>query len=211
MSRHSVAQFAPHSSVDGHHLTSGDMARMLHVDLKTIHNWVIQGHLTGRRTKGRHLRFGRTEVVRFMRQYGYTIPESVGAAAPRVVVDQPNGEKQAWVRTLKRGSEVLVLDGLFECALEVASGEYEVLVINLDEREGRRVRELLAAIRGWSLTSGMVVVGIGNKPAHRRSFLGAGGDVALPGARAADVRHVVRWVTGVSDAYPDAIETKPER
>ncbi len=183
---------------------------MLHVDLKTIHNWVIQGHLTGRRTKGRHLRFGRTEVVRFMRRYGYTIPETVGAAPPRVVVARATGGNQAWFRSLKRGNEVVACDGLFACALKIASGEHEILIIDLDEQESKRVKELVAAMREWSLTSTMVVVGIGSKPAGRRSFLAAGGDVALPATRAADVRQVVRWVTGVSDSCPDAVEARSE-
>ena len=70
---------AAHGGEDGRALTAGDLSRILHVDLKTVHNWVAAGHLFGRRTAGRHLRFARASVVRFARQYGYPIPTGLGA------------------------------------------------------------------------------------------------------------------------------------
>ena len=65
-------------------LTSGDLARSLAVDLKTVHRWVQRGVLRGHRTKGGHLRFRRVEVVRFLRQRRLPIPEETTSIPQKV-------------------------------------------------------------------------------------------------------------------------------
>jgi excisionase family DNA binding protein len=127
-------------------MTTGDIARLLCVDLKTIHNWVRHGHLRGRRTKGRHLRFHRTEVVRFMRRFGYAVPESLGVAVPRVLlVGIPIGSSPG--RLLREYVNVEAYDGLFDAALVVAAGDYEVLVLDLDLFGVGHVVDLVTALR----------------------------------------------------------------
>ena len=197
------------SERDGVHLTSGDMARLLHVDLKTIHNWVNQGHMKGRRTKGRHLRFDRVEIVAFMRRYGYPIPDAVGAAKPRVVLDGKKGEFGVAQRALRRGAEVQLLDSLFRCALEVAAGEQEILVVNLDRREPKQVVALLGALADRAETRGVAVVGISARAATRTRFLRNGGSLALAPNHEAELRTVARWLTGSIDLLPEKIETPP--
>lgn len=191
---------------DGYHLTSGDMARLLHVDLKTIHNWVKQGHMKGRRTKGRHLRFDRIEVVHFMRQYGYPIPDRIGAAAPRVVVDSPRGARAGSVKSLKRGSDVAVRDSLFGCALELAAGDQEILVLDLDRRDEKQVEELMNALASREETRGVATIGVSRKSSVRRHFLDCGGTVTLSPAHESELRGTARWLTGASDLLPDHAE-----
>lgn len=78
--------------------TASEVARFCQVDLKTIHNWAERGEIRHFRTPGRHLRFRRTEVLDFLRKYGYPIPDELAQGKPRVVVleDAPasssNGE-----------------------------------------------------------------------------------------------------------------------
>lgn len=55
--------------------TSTEVAQLLQVDPKTIHNWVERGQLDGFRTPGNHLRFRREAVIAFMKRYNYPIPE----------------------------------------------------------------------------------------------------------------------------------------
>ncbi len=180
---------------------------MLHVDLKTIHNWVNQGHVSGRRTKGRHLRFDRTEVVRFMRAYGYQIPPNVGEEAPRVLLDSssPLGGKLG--RALKRSVAVSEASGAYAIALAASSGDQEVIVLDLDARAPREVQALLAALREWELTTGVVVLGVGAKPATRRAFLAAGGDIALAVGSEGDVRGIAKWLCGSADKLPVSAES----
>ena len=70
-----MAHAAPDPAL--HCLTSGDIARSLKVDLKTVHRWVRRGRMRGHRTKGGHLRFRRIEVVRFLRERRLRIPDDI--------------------------------------------------------------------------------------------------------------------------------------
>lgn len=52
-----------------------EVAQIVAVDLKTIHNWVNRGNIKAFRTPGRHLRIRRGDVLSFMKEFGYPIPE----------------------------------------------------------------------------------------------------------------------------------------
>lgn len=47
-------------------LTTPAVARMIGVDLKTVHNWVVKGKIKHFRTPGRHLRFYFWDVMDFI-------------------------------------------------------------------------------------------------------------------------------------------------
>ncbi len=183
------------------------MARLLHVDLKTIHNWVNQGHVVGRRTKGRHLRFDRTEVVRFMRTYGYPIPDVVGAPTPRVVVDHCGGTKLASsVKVLSRSLEITACDSLYACALAVASGKQEIVVLDLDRRDPKQLTEFVSAVRAWPASTGAALVAVGKKPSARRQFLKVGGNAAIPSGAEAELKLLAQWLTGSAQRAPGVVE-----
>jgi len=180
------------------HLTAGDVARMLHVDLKTIHNWVKQGHVLARRTAGRHMRFHRAEVVRFLRRFGYPIPQALGAVPPRVLVHKTRKFGIPGVP----GTERTVKEGLFATVLEVAWGDYEVLVLNLDAFDAEATRELLSAIRARAETRCLSVVGLSNSASRRRRFVSEGGDAALSRRKSKAIGRTARWLTGCADDPP---------
>src|SRR5689334_9732986 len=66
--------------------TGQDVARFCEVDLKTVHHWADRGKIPHYRTDGRHLRFRRNEVVRFLRAHGYPLPEQVTNVRPTIVL-----------------------------------------------------------------------------------------------------------------------------
>lgn len=68
---------------------ASELASMCKVDLKTIHNWVAKGSLVAFRTPGRHLRFKAADVVAFLTQFGYPVPDAVAAS---VAHEAPKGE-----------------------------------------------------------------------------------------------------------------------
>lgn len=177
-------------------LTAGDLARLLEVDLKTIHNWVNQGHVFARRTEGRHLRFQRVEVVRFLRRFGYPVPSLLGDAAPRVLLHRARGSLKI------PGVEQSESEGLFSTVLEAAGGTYEIVVFALDSHDAGLTRELVKALRARPETRGLSVVGMSKKPGRRTDFVGHGGDLALAPGRAADVAQAARFLTGGLEAPP---------
>jgi len=187
-------------------MTSGDIARMLGVDPKTVHNWANRGHLRGRRTKGGHLRFYRTDVVRFVRRFGYPIPVAIGEAAPRVMLI---GAPACHERTLRALGDSVVAEryrGLFEASLVVASGDFEVVVIDLDHFEFAQAAEFIAALRGLAQTGGIAIVGVSRKADLREQLLEAGGDIAV--SASTHLRATLGWLTG---AAPTLVDWKPPR
>jgi excisionase family DNA binding protein len=181
------------------------MSRLLHVDLKTIHNWVKGGHVLARRTEGRHMRFHRAEVVRFLRRFGYPIPKALGAPSPRMLVHRAT---RGSVSAVSRAQTVR--EGLFATVLEVARGDYEVLVVDLDAFGSQSASALVAAIRSRPETRCLYVIGLSKSGGRRRRFVRDAGDAALGPANGRAVRQTARWFTGGADLPPKGILTRTD-
>src|SRR5690606_15484074 len=59
-------------------LTARAVAELCGVELKTVHNWALEGRLAHFRTPGRHLRFQPEVVEAFLSECGYTTATSIG-------------------------------------------------------------------------------------------------------------------------------------
>lgn len=189
----------------GYHLTSGDISRLLNVDLKTVHNWVDRGQVRGRRTEGRHLRFARPEVVRFLRQKGHPVPRFLGTAPPRAIVDAQGARATPLVRALGKTCEVSRCAGLFACSLTIAAGHHEIAIVDLDAHGSPLVSEFVAAIRSWDSAEQLCLIGVSSKPALVREFLRAGGNAVVDGAHLKDVAGFVRWLVGAEKICPTSV------
>jgi excisionase family DNA binding protein len=66
--------------------TAQTVADFCEVDLKTVHHWADRGKVPHFRTDGRHLRFRRNDIVRFLRAHGYPLPEALVRARPTVAL-----------------------------------------------------------------------------------------------------------------------------
>jgi len=146
------------------------------------------------------MRFHRAEVVRFFRRFGYPIPAALGAAPPRVLVHRAFGSGP---RALSNGTRT-VREGLYATILEAASGDYEVLVLDLDAFAGKSASALLAAIRSRPETRCLCVVGMSKNASRRRSFVRDNGDAALARNGHA-VGRTAKWLTGSADAPPTGV------
>jgi excisionase family DNA binding protein len=62
------------------------LANFCEVDLKTVHHWADRGKVPHFRTDGRHLRFRRNDVVRFLRAHGYPLPDTLVRSRPTVAL-----------------------------------------------------------------------------------------------------------------------------
>jgi len=160
------------------------------VDLKTVHNWVQRGLLRGARTRGGHLRFLRTEVVRFLRRRGRPVPTEVVVSHPRVVTVALPADSTAAIRAESEAS-------VFEALLGFGTSSFDVIVVGLDEIEPERTRELAAALARQPVTQGVALVGVSADPVRRREFLAGGADLVLAGPHA--IPSAVAFVCGVGD------------
>jgi len=87
-------------------------------------------------------------------------------------------------------------DGLFDAALVVAAGDYEVLALDADLFGIGHVIDLVTALRRRPVTQGVAIIALSGVAEHRAQFLEAGGDMAI--ASPAELGAAVRWVTGAA-------------
>jgi excisionase family DNA binding protein len=80
---------------------ASQLASMCDVDLKTIHNWCgrsadveSNAGLESFRTEGGHLRFRHASVLRFLRRWGYPIPDALLADRPHVLLVEGDGDRR---------------------------------------------------------------------------------------------------------------------
>ena len=137
------------------------------------------------------MRFHRAEVVRFLRRFGYPIPAALGAAPPRVLVHKAS---RSGARAVS-GATRTVREGVFETILELARGDYEVLVLDLDAFAGKSANALVAAIRARPETRCLYVVGMSKNPSRRKNFVRDNGDAALARGNGHAVGRTAKWLT----------------
>ena len=110
--------------------TAQDVARFCEVDLKTVHHWAERGRVPHFRTEGRHLRFRRNDVLRFLRAHGYPLPDALTSVRPRVVLTIREDELAKKLGS--RFSVRRIEPGILAIARIVAD-EPDAIVLSLDD------------------------------------------------------------------------------
>lgn len=169
------------------------LADFCEVDLKTVHHWADRGKVPHFRTDGRHLRFRRNDVVRFLRAHGYPMPDllvrarpTVSLAVPPLVLDGASlsledlGKRLGSRFTLKR--HVCAASAI---AHLVADAPDAVVLAGADPTLGALA---IAALKDDPATSWIVFIAIPDgidetvTSSHRADLLVTAGDIVrLPG------------------------------
>ncbi len=124
--------------------TASEVAHFCQVDLKTIHNWADRGQIRHFRTPGRHLRFRSTDVLEFLRKFGYPVPDQLKAGKPRVhIVDEDSASLSALERVLSQRYDVQTFAEPIDAFVTLGSNPPDVLVIDAATTK----LDALAAIR----------------------------------------------------------------
>lgn len=167
--------------------TAQDMARFCEVDLKTVHHWAERGKVIHHRTDGRHLRFRRNDVVRFLRGHGYPLPPEVVNARCLValtlpVVTDPRDpilESDEVARKLQTRFDV----ARFPCAISgvahLLDTHPDALVVSL--ADATVTLHAITALKADPKTSWILVAVVG-APLTLEAAREAGAELALPGS-----------------------------
>jgi excisionase family DNA binding protein len=110
--------------------TAQDVARFCEVDLKTVHHWADRGRVPHHRTEGRHLRFRRNDLVRFLRAHGYPLPEAIASVRPKIIstiTHEELGKKLSSRFTVRR------LESAVLAVARIVSDEPDAIVFALDD------------------------------------------------------------------------------
>ena len=155
--------------------TAQDVARFCEVDLKTVHHWAERGRVPHHRTEGRHLRFRRNDVVRFLRAHGYPLPEAVASVRPKIIstiAHDELGKKLSSRFTVRR------IDSAVVAVARIVSDEPDALVFALDDPSFGGIPALVA-LKNDASTS-WVVLAVSAPPELVAAAKDAGADVAVP-------------------------------
>lgn len=155
--------------------TAQDVARFCEVDLKTVHHWAERGRVPHHRTEGRHLRFRRNDLVRFLRAHGYPMPDAVTSVRPRVITTIAHdelGKKLSSRFTIRR----------LECAMHaiarLVADEPDAIVFALDDPTLGGIAAL-TALKSDPATS-WIALAVSAPPSLVEAARDAGADVAVP-------------------------------
>ncbi len=129
--------------------TASEVARICEVDLKTIHTWSDKGKIRSFRTPGRHLRFRRHDLIDFLLEYGYPIPEELRMARPKVVVvDEDPSALSALRRALSRRFDLFTFREPADAAVAIGTALPDAVVLEVSAQgfDGLRFLERLGSM-----------------------------------------------------------------
>jgi excisionase family DNA binding protein len=177
--------------------TASQVARICHVDLKTIHNWADKGEVRHFRTPGRHLRFRRSDLIEFLRKFGYPIPDMLRSGKPKVVVIDDDPHVLASIRrALGRRFEVITFQDAFDALVAIGKVEPDAIVVDV-QMKGLDGMRCLERLRAMDATSRIRTVVFSAQQDKRRAALDAGANDFVPKGDVALLRESIERLTGV--------------
>ncbi len=157
--------------------TAQDVARFCEVDLKTVHHWADKGKVACFRTAGRHLRFRRNDVVRFLRAHGYPMPDAVARA--RTTVALAFAAEADIGKRLGARFDVRRYASAIDAVAHLLADQPDAIVFPLDDASLGGARAI-AALKASPETAWAVLVALTTDEAGAAAARSAGADLALP-------------------------------
>jgi excisionase family DNA binding protein len=163
--------------------TAQDVAHFCEVDLKTIHHWADAGKIPHHRTDGRHLRFRRNHVVRFLESHGYPLHSALTSARPSIFVALPQlaaaehaDEASSLLKRLTTRFAIRRLDSAIVAIANLALSEPDAIVFALDDPSWSPP-STIAALKSHAATAHPAIVVVAPN-ARENDAIGA--DLTLP-------------------------------
>jgi excisionase family DNA binding protein len=127
----------------GRPLTARAVAELCGVELKTVHNWAVDGKLAHFRTPGRHLRFKPEVVAAFLRECGY---ETNGKVRLRVVCVAAS--PTARLRKVLAGVDCTWVADVWSALLEIGRAAPDIWLVDASQRAPEGLSHAVKALEG---------------------------------------------------------------
>jgi excisionase family DNA binding protein len=178
--------------------TASEVARFCQVDLKTIHNWSDRGEIRHFRTPGRHLRFRRTDVLDFLRKYGYPIPVILSDGKPRVlVVCTDTTSTGSLKRALSKQFEVIPTEDVYCAMITVGHQPPDVVIVDAS-LGGACALALINALKGNEATRNVRTVLLSDaSESTRKKALDAGASTVVDQGDTTQLRETLEALLGL--------------
>jgi excisionase family DNA binding protein len=114
-------------------LTTGEIARYCAVSHLTVTNWIRAGKLFASRTPGGHSRIQREDLLRFLIEHNFPIPQELAKAGKQIlVVDDEHALAEIMAQALQEdGYQVSIAFDGYEAGLKMATLRPDLLVLDL--------------------------------------------------------------------------------
>lgn len=176
-------------------LSTGEVARLLHVTPVAVLAWIRTGKLTAYRVPGGRHRIPRGEFRKFL--LDNRIPLTLDAPPPRrlLVVDDDAGVREALQACLERKGYEVVLAGDAEQALErIRGGHFDLIFLDIILPPSGGA-SLLEAVKRWDPEALVVIITGHPHHADTLAALAHGPAMLLPKPiRIADIEAVLQFV-----------------
>lgn len=177
--------------------TASEVARFCQVDLKTIHNWAERGEIRHFRTPGRHLRFKRTDVLDFLRKYGYPIAEGLFLGKPRVCVIAEDAELREQIgRALLQRFEVISYNEIVDALIAVGNDTPDAMVFDIEKSQIEAIR-CIKRLKNADATRHVRIVVCASEEAAREQSLQAGASAAVSKSDLNKLRETLETLMGL--------------
>lgn len=138
----------------GRPMTARAVAELCGVELKTVHNWALEGRLAHFRTPGRHLRFPPEAVETFLRECGYA-----DAKKERPSVVCLSFKPTTRLRRLLGASECIWTSDLWSALVEVGRTAPDVFLIDGSQLATPGLTEALRTVKRLVPAVNVIVLG----------------------------------------------------
>jgi len=117
-------------------LTVSDASKLCGVSLKTITNWIEQGHIKAHKTVGGHRRILREDLYRFMKEHGIPLPQGEKDKGRKkiLIVDDDKIIVQTLVLAFEEdehGYEVISSADGFEAGMQVEHFKPDIVILDI--------------------------------------------------------------------------------
>jgi excisionase family DNA binding protein len=160
--------------------TTHEVSRLLHVNPRSVINWIEQSLLPSYRTPGGHRRIRRDDLLAFLRKHQIPTPESLIEGTLSVLVVDDESEIVEMVKSfLQRqgGYEVATASDGISALLEVGRVKPDLLILDI-MIPGVDGMEVCRRIKADS-TNKTIIIAVSGSAEHENDIIRAGADVFM--------------------------------
>ncbi len=160
--------------------TTHEVSRLLHVNPRSVINWIEQSLLPSYRTPGGHRRIRRDDLLAFLRKHQIPTPESLIEGTLSVLVVDDESEIVDMVKSFllqQGGYEVATASDGISALLEVGRIKPDLLILDI-MIPGVDGMEVCRRIKGDS-TNKTIIIAVSGSAEHENDILRAGADVFM--------------------------------
>lgn len=160
--------------------TTSDMAKILHVAVGSVINWVDDGQINAILTPGGHRKIPYKEVVRFLKSHNYEIPKDLLSKKPVYLIDDEEDIHEFFRQIFKNieGFELLSFYSGTDALISIGKQAPEIIIVDIVMQDIDGI-QVIKNIRAKEAYSSIHIVAISADLEKKEASIAAGANVFL--------------------------------